>query len=281
MNKEAFKTAGGYVLSAIGLIVCVGLLFASDLEKARRGLIHFDSLCPVENPVKVWGFYEISPPKVMREIAVVVDATNRIPSKQRDEIISWFDIESNFVRELGRFDKVAIYQLNEIVNDRAPVFEKCAPPSKANPWIENPKMVRAHFETQFLRELHDNINALAEQEEKDFSPILEMVEKIFNAHDEMILISDLMHNTTGYSLYRSDRYQHDYGDYSRTNYAHSIEKNRSDKTITAIYIFREKLNKMQNKTLREFWMRHMESDGGEFVVAKKLFPIAIKYSAQQ
>lgn len=281
MNKRVFKTAGGCALSAIGVAVCVGLLFASHLEKARRELILPDSLCPVENPVKVWSFYKIFPPKVTREIAVVVDATDRIPGKQRDEIVSWFNAESEFVRSLGRFDKVEIYQLDEIVSDRAPVFKKCSPPSKANPWIENPRVVRENFEKKFLSELHDTVKSLAAQKEKNFSPILEMGEKIFDAHDEMILISDLMHHTARYSLYGGVGFRHDYDDYSRTNYADSIKKNRADKTMTTIYIFREKLQQWQNKTLREFWVRHMESDGGEFAIAKTLSSIPFNNSDQQ
>lgn len=261
-------TLGGIALGVIAFVLITGILFASALEKKRRSLIHKDSFCPVENSVKVWGIHEISPPKVPRKIAIVIDATDRIPVKLQSEIVDWF--KSEFVHSLDRFSKVAVYQLDEIISDEAPAFEKCAPPSEANPWIENPRIVRKIFEEKFLNKLLGIVESLVLKEEKQFSPVLGMVEKMFDSHDEIILVSDLMHHTLDYSLYKSPGGLHDYDGFSRTSYASTIEKNRQGKKLTAIYIIRQKLKLQQNKSLRRFWREHLESNGGEFVVAKTL-----------
>ncbi len=272
MNSDSFKTFSGVALTSVTLVILTGFLFVSHLEEARRGLILPDSFCPVEHSVKVWGFYEIFPPKVPHKIAVVIDATDQIPDQQRNEIADWF--KSDFVRSLGRFAKVTIYKLNEIISDEAPEFEKCAPPSEANPWIENPRIVLEGFEKKFLNVLLDDVKLLVAGDEKNFSPILEMAEKMFDSYDEMILVSDLMHHTPGYSLYKNSGVHNDYENFLKTPYADTIAKNRQDKKLTAIYLIREKLKQRQNATLSGFWQEHMESNGGEFVVARTLSTIA-------
>ncbi len=262
MKNDLFKTLGGIALVSLAILVLAGFLFASHLEKARRSLILPDSHCPVEHSVKVWGFYEISPPTVPRKIVVVIDATDQIPTKQRSEIAHWF--KSDFVRSLDRFTKVTIYQLDEIISDKAPEFEKCAPPSEANPWIENPRIIRKVFEEKFHSELLDVVKSLASGDEKKFSPILEMADKMFGSYDEMILVSDLMHHTPEYSLYKNA------GEHSVPV---TVTKNLRDKKLTVIYIIREKLKWRQNATLREFWQRHLEDNDGEFVIVKTLSAI--------
>ena len=259
MKNDLFKTVGGLVLAGVGLFILTGFLFVSHLEKARRGLILADSFCPVENSVKVWGFHEISPPTVPRKIAVVIDATDRIPAKQRSEIADWF--QTDFVHALDRFAKVTIYQLDEIINDAAPEFEKCAPPSEANPWIENPRIIREIFEKKFHSELLGVVESLASGDEKNFSPILEMADKMFGLYDEVILVSDLMHHTPEISLYKT---------VENITIPTRLQKNLRGKKLKVIYIIREKLKQHQNAELRAFWRRHLERNGGEFVIDKML-----------
>ena len=264
MKNDWFKTLGGIALAGLAALILAGFLFASHLEKARRSLILPDSHCPVEHSVKVWGFHEISPPPIPRKIVVVIDATDQIPTKQRREIANWFKFD--FVRSLKnkRFAKVAIYQLDEIISDQAPEFDKCAPPSEANPWIENPRIILKIFEEKFHSELLNVVKSLASGDENKFSPILEMTDKMFGSYDEMILVSDLMHHTSEYSLYKNAR-EH--------SVPVTVTKNLRGKKLTVIYIIREKLKWRQNVTLREFWRRHLEDNDGEFVIVKTLSSI--------
>ncbi len=267
-QNDWLKSLSGIILGVFGIAICVGFLFVSHFEEKRRSLIHPISLCPVESSVKVWGFYEILPPTISRKIAVVIDATDKIPAAQRNEIIDWFK-KDKFIDSLNKFAKVSIYQLSESIGDEGPEFEKCAPPSEANPWIESSRIVRKKFEGDFHNKLLKKIEMLSSKEEKNFSPILEMIEKVFDTHDEMILVSDLMQNTLGYSLYKNSG-NHDYTNFLSNPYTADIMKNQQDKKLTAIYITRKKLGQWQNKELREFWRKHMESNGGEFELARTL-----------
>lgn len=276
MNGRLRETVSGISLGVAGLAILLSLFLFVSYLKARQKLLDADSFCPVEQPVKWFGVFELTPPAVPRKIAVVVDATDRIPDAQKQEIADWFEIDAKFVQSLdeNRFSKVAIYRLNEHISDEAAVFEKCAPPLKANPWIENPRLVKKKFEDEFHAKLLKVVGDLADESRKEFSPILEMVESKFDSYNEIVLVSDLMHNTQGHSFYENVGRIPGYAEFARTSYARRIAKNRNGKKLTAIHIIRKHLVLWQNKSLREFWREHMESDGGEFEVAKTLSTIA-------
>ena len=273
MNRtETLKTVSGIILGIVGITICVGFFFVSDREKQRRQFVDRNSLCPTTTqPVNVWGWHKIHPPEIPRHVAVVVDATDNIPSRQREEIVNWF--RAVFVDSLMPFEKVRIYQLDEIVSDEAPKFEKCAPPAKANHWIENPRVVRKEFEGKFLHKLVGVVESLASRSERRYSPLMEMVGHMFKSHDKVILVSDLMHNVSEYSLYDSRQKRHMYDDFLRTPYAGVLTRNMQEKKLEVVYLIRQKLKPWQNETLGDFWRTHMERNGGQMKIAQTLSTI--------
>ena len=271
MNKKNTDTIIGISLGAVGLTVLLGLLVFNSYLKARKELLDLASFCPVEHPVK-WLFFELERPGIPRKIAVVIDATDRIPATQKKEISTWFEIDSAFIRSLDedRFSKIAIYRLNEHISDEAAAFEKCAPPLEANVWIENPIRVKEKFANEFHAQLLNVVEELADENHKEFSPILEMVEKTLASYDEIILISDLMHNVPGYTFYAGAGPVPSYEEFSHTEYGRRFAKSRDGKSLTVIYVIRKSLVARQKRNLREFWRKYMENAGGKFEVATML-----------
>ena len=265
-STEMLKTVGGIILGIAGIAICVGFLFISDLEQQRRALIEPETLCPVSQSVKVWGIYEIYPPEIPRRVAVVIDATDNIPAIQREEVLNWFRGNDDFTSSLMRFERVRIIQLDEDIEDQQPEFDQCAPPAEANPWVENPRLVRERFEQIFLGDLIGVVESLASRSESSFSPILEMVKHMFASHDRVILVSDLMHHVQEYSLYRSPQQNHTYEDLLRTEYADTIILNMQEKELEIIFLNRKKLELHQNETLRNFWRDHMQRNGGQMEI---------------
>ena len=271
---ETLKTIGGVILGIAGIALCVAFLFVSDLEATRRDLIDPVSLCPVSRAATVWNWYEIYPPEIPREVAIVIDATDNIPPVQRDEIVGWFRETGDFSSSLMRFEKVRIYELNDNVGEESPEFEACAPPSEANPWIENPREVRRTFEEDFLDRLTDVIESLASQPEGRYSPLLEIVANTFDSHDKVILVSDLMHHVQEYSLYRSPQQRHSYEVFLQKPYAEAVTSDMEEKELVVIHLVRRKLGPLQNESLSDFWRAHVERNGGQMQIA--LTPSAIE-----
>ena len=77
------------------------------------------------------------------------------------------------------------------------------------------------------------VKSLASGEEKNFSPILEMADKMFGLYDEMILVSDLMHHTSKLSLYKT------VGNITTPT---RLQKNLRGKKLKVIYVIRENLS---------------------------------------
>ena len=277
-KQETLKTAAGIVLGVVSVLILTAILYWSERERTARALIDVATYCPLYEPKKVWGVFVVRPPTIPRRTAILIDATDRIPKIQRIAIKTWF--ESEFTRVLARFERITIYELQpkegnaQPALEEAPRFSQCAPPSKANPWIENPRLVRQAFEQKFIATMLTVIEALASGDEKPWSPILEATGQIFEDHDRVILISDLMHHTPDYSLYSSVGQSHSYTDY-RIRVPTVSPTRLEEKRLDVLFLRRKKLEQFQNESLFSFWREHLEGQGGAFEVETDLPVIAL------
>ena len=257
-----FKTVAGFILGAVGLVVVLGIFFFHEKTTIERSLVDAQTYCPLTVSKSVWGLYDVQPPKVDRRTAVVVDATDQIPETQRKRIAEWF--EKDFTESLVRFEKVAIYELRPRRDSSGPMlnepqFDRCAPPATANKWIENPRLVRANFEQQFMKEKLSVIDALASQDEARWSPIMEILEILYGDYHRIVLVSDLMQNTPDCSLYQ----RRDNGEYSEGCLEFS-GISLDNRRLEVVLVERSKLVSLQDGVLKAFWRNHMEERRGAF-----------------
>ncbi len=266
--KETIKTAAGIVLGTIGVCVVLGFFFFSEKVKIERSLVDGDSHCPVAGSKKVWGFYDVHPPSITRHTAVVIDATDRIPDSHRKRIGNWFEVD--FTKSLLRFERVAIYEVRPHKNSASPAlgepyFDQCAPPTVANKWIENPRLVRRQFDQDFMTKKLTVIKSLASQEEARWSPIMEVTEPLFKDFDRILLVSDLMQNTPNCSLYqRKDKTRRQPGCLV------SSDTPLSKKSLSVVFLRRKKITSLQDSSLFDFWRQYIERRRGTFLVDTKL-----------
>ena len=264
--NERVKTLGGILLGIVGVGVVLTLFFLSEREKVGRLLVDPDTHCPVTKPEFVWRFHPVDPPKEAGRTAVLIDATDRIPSLHRDLIDNWF--RRDFTESLGRFERVAIYEVRPREDEAAPIldaplFEKCAPPAQANIWIENPRQVRKKFQEEFMAAMLDAVRLLASKEEAQWSPIVEMVEHLFEEekYDQLILISDLMQNTPECSLYRRDA-----GCQRTASCLPILERSLRGQSLRVLFLRRNNIRSLQDSFMFSFWEQCIEGRGGAFSV---------------
>ncbi len=255
------------VLAVFAMVVVV-YFFLDDISKIEK-LIDPKTFCPVEEPIRVWGFFKREPRKITSKVAIVIDATDRIPRQQAREIAAWFhEIRTSFQGK-----KVTVYELRENIEFSRALFEKCAPSLVETFSVDEDEMNRK-FKEGFYNAFMNRIGRLTVAKEKNFSPILGTLERMFDTHDEVILISDLLQHHSEYSLYyKNDLGNHNYQAFLDSPYSKKIKNNRKGKKLTVLYVPRQKLTKRQTPELTEFWKRHMEINGGEFVREQRLTPI--------
>ncbi len=267
-----FLVFGISIVIFLGVVVGLGYVgIRSYAASLKKHLVDPKTLCPVEEPIMVLGVYKLQPQQITSKMAVVIDATDRIPEGQAEEIGAWFsEIIPSFQGK-----KVTVYELRANIEFSRALFEKCAPSLEAT-FSEEPLEVRRRFKEDFYDVFMNRIGRLTAAEEKNYSPILETLERRFETHDEVLLISDLLQHHSEYSLYRETGIgNHNYQDFLNNPYANKIKRNRKGKKLTVLYVPRQKLTKRQTPQLTEFWKRHMEIDGGEFVLKRGLTPIPI------
>ncbi len=270
--NEMTKTLAGVVLGAIGLTVVAGFLFYSEKVKVERSLVNPVSHCPVTESKTVWSFYKVHPPSILKRTAVLIDATDHIPESHRHQLASWF--EEDFTNTLVQFEQVAIYEVRPQKNSANPVldephFNQCSPPSVANKWIENPRLVRMKFKEEFMERKLSVIRALASQDEARWSPIMEIVEILFNDFDRIVLVSDLMQHTTSCSLYK----RRDSKGSKKLGCLTDSLMPLDTKSLDVIFLKRNKITALQDSSLLNFWQEHIEARQGTFLVKAQLSSI--------
>ena len=266
--QETIKTLAGVLSGAVGLVVVLTFFFLTEKVKTERSLIDVTTHCPLERPIKVWGMYEVRPPDGLRRTAVVIDATDQIPSTHRNLIADWF--KRDFTNTLLRFERVAIYEVRPEENSPDPLlgkahFDQCAPPNVANKWIENPRFVRKQFEQEFMYKMLSVIESLASQSEAQWSPIVEVVEELFKEYDRIILISDLMQNTPGCSLYQKLDNLSD-----KRNCRLLSHVSFEEKSMVVIFLKRKGIQTLQGDSLLNFWPKYIEGKRGSFLLETEL-----------
>ena len=260
--REALSTWLGWWLIFLALASMAWLLYAQDTEKARRSLVNAENYCPVAEGKTVWGFKRIEPPSAPDGVAVVIDATDSLDEKAREELRSYFG-GKEYINSLSDFQRVRVYALEESLGAlETPSFDLCVPPNKTvSEWLDNPRKRREEFEENFKNVLVDIIDQLAQREEAQQSPIAGMLGVMAEENGRVIVVSDMMeHSPPICSLYQNAGRRHDYPVFVEKGCAENADTLR-ETHFDILLVSREKLRGLQNPSLVEFWTAHFEGNG--------------------
>lgn len=297
-ESNAFKNVLGITALAIGLCAMLAMLYAYEHEKVKRelsgessqqvqhqnGKFQAGDFCPLEEKdgdnftrasksvklLKVIPVTEITAPEIPRKTAIIVDATDRLPSDAAGMLASQFALRAgaggnSSQSNLEDYEMVAIHELRDsIVAMPEPSFRKCAPiHNNISEWTDNKRQRLQTFKNQFERKIKEQVYALIEQPESDRSPIMETLGEIAKSYDRIIIVSDMMeHASASCSLYTRGIAKHDYESFKRkgcANYYNSL----AGKDIQVLLVLREKIRHLQNPTLKAMWENHFKRHGAK------------------
>lgn len=175
-----------------------------SLALAGYGLIARETLdprsCPASGP--------------SGHVVLLVDRTDPFTTTQRLAF-------AELLRELGTHrvapgELLSVFVLGESVDDAVdPVFERCNPGTGAgaSAWTSNPRKLRQRHERTFLQPLATVADQLHAAKPAPSSPIMEMLQRVaingFRRNGvlgprQLIVVSDMLQNTSGFSHYRGD-----------------------------------------------------------------------------
>ena len=128
----------------------------------------------------------------------------------------------------------------------------------------NPKEIRVKWEEGFSEQISDTVNNIIFQNaSQNSSPVMEMFQLIslnefkgFNGTDnEIIILSDMIQNTDGISMYQNNLPS--FSTFKKSEYFSKVRTDlKKNVSIKLLVIKRDGLRKMQeNKYFRNFWVQ--------------------------
>ena len=197
------------VLAALG---AAGYWFKGNLDQRKNPV----SLCP-----------ESSKPN--GHIVLLIDTTDPLTFTQKRAVKQRLEhIASKEVREGQLLSLFVFGEDYKTLPD--PVFEKCNPGSAEgkSEWTANLKRIDQKYQKDYLQPLRDASEIVFADRPGAQSPIMEMLQMVaingFRRHGiegdlRLIVVSDMLHNTKGYSLYRGDQ---EFSEFRKTAYYQRI-----------------------------------------------------------
>jgi hypothetical protein len=214
------------------------------------------TLCPAAGP--------------LGHVVVLVDKSDPMTFTQRK---SFNVIYRDLVTQVQRGHLLSVYALDEDFKSTAePLLEMCNPGDGrgVSTFDDNPGQRKKVYETRYLKPFLDREEELVTESSGKASPIIEMMQLVgitgFRKHavageKRLIIVSDMIHNTSGLSMYKGVP---DYSSFGQTSYG---VKSRADLKDVAVEL-RMLMNTpaIQNEKLLEFWKTYIRQSGGRLVL---------------
>lgn len=150
-----------------------------------------------------------------------------------------------------------------------PISDLCRPPSHGNELYENNRKITKDFHERFLVPVTAALEASLTTEVGERSPILETLQLISRSQEiadagrkTLIVVSDMLQNTEGFSHYLDPR---GYEDFVRSGFAADVKADFRGWNIIVIYLRRYRDRRLQQAAHIDFWQRYFHEAGGKIV----------------
>ena len=260
-DNSVFKKNMIAAIVLIAIFIVGGFIGYSNY-KVRSSRISIDktTLCPSEE-------------NISRYTSILVDVTNNINHIQKESLNKYFE---NLKLNLLEHEKITIFVVNnESVNNIKPKLTLCNPGNQIkSQFTENEGIILKRWEEEFNKPLSKTFDEIVTGGESDVSPIFEMIQgasingfptKTKDTPKRLYIISDMLHHTDGFSLYKQNP---NFSDLKASSYYHHIKTNMDNAEVTLLLIYRSGFEKFQNKTLiRKFWEPYFKEQGARLIEA--------------
>ena len=143
----------------------------------------------------------------------------------------------------------------------------CRPPSQGNELYENNRKITKDFHLRFLVPVTTALEQSLTTEVGERSPILETLQMISRSQEiddggkkTLILVSDMLQNTAGFSHYRARR---SYDDFVRSGFASDVKADFRDWNVIVVYLRRYRDRQLQQAAHVDFWQRYFHEAGAK------------------
>lgn len=257
-GEPSWLLLGLFGLALMAIVGGLGYLYVAATSQRQ---VLDANLCP-----------EAGPPT---QTLLLIDATDDIPELTRTQIRQ---LLNDMIARIPRGGLLDIRMLRNDQNRTEKIFALCNPGngSDLDPLIANPEAARERWQTGFAEPLEVALERTATGSEADSSPIMAAIQQLAverltserdrHAETTLILISDMLENSPGFSMYRSGA---DYGSFQASDAARNYATNLSGADVD-IWLVRRSAAPAESLALVAFWERWIKDAGGTLVHAVNL-----------
>lgn len=257
-RSDSVTWIGGAVLLILALAIA-GYVFY--MQASREPPLDKTTLCPAAGP--------------LGHIVLLVDKTDPLNFTQRQAFS--VDMQELIHFKVPEGHLFSVFVLGEKFEQSSqPVIELCNPGSDLgkSELSANLKRLRKQYEERFVRPIDDATKALVAEEPAKSSPIFEMVQLVgingFRKHavkgpKRLILVSDMLHNTSQYSMYNASV---DFDLYESTDYAKKTMAELKDVDVELHYLMTAP--RLQTRRNQIFWERYLTRAGARLVAVRQV-----------
>ena len=206
------------------------------------------------------------------QTVILVDQSEALTDTHRRFALSFI---TEYVADDARLpvrSRIALFTFSRLNFDSrtSPTFrprsDLCRPPSHGNELYENNRRITKDFYQRFLVPVTTALEQSLTTEVGEESPILESLQLISRSQEiadggrkTLILVSDMLQHTAGFSHYRERR---TYEDFLRSGFASDVRADFRDWNIVVVYLRRYRDRHLQQGAHVDFWQRYFHDAGG-------------------
>lgn len=200
--------------------------------------------------------------------AVVIDHTDKISTVQKASLERRLWDVANSLEKNGAIQFFSVEKVGDRVLE--PGVNLCNPGSEkeVNEWSGNKRLARKHYEEKFASILKERLERILTATTAATSPVMEAVQSVVvtsfigeanNARKKrLILVTDLLEHTPGFSIYKGVP---DFDDYRRGTHWPSVKADMSGIDIEIFVLNRPGAEQLQKRPLQEFWYSYFKQQG--------------------
>jgi hypothetical protein len=252
-----------YALAGVALLFAGAVTFMIVQKEKEAALAVPDSitLCPSDGPK---GHY-----------VVLIDTTDPFTFTQREAFLSI--VRDIVERRTPEGFLLSVFVVGEDYKEHAkPVVELCNPGTARDKsgWTSDVKGLRETYDNKFVGKMKSQAELLTRIQPAKASPIFEMIQLVgingferraVKGEHRLIIISDMLQNTPGYSMFTSTP---DFQKFADSAYGHKSQAHLPETSVELYYLMNSpNLQKRQNLS---FWEAYFEKAQARIIAVKPI-----------
>jgi len=253
----------GWLMISLSVIAVAVIAYLYQSVRSREVPLNPSDMCPQTGPHSI--------------TVVLVDATDPLSIVQKMAVEKELEDLKNGVPRYGEIELFAVTPSGHTLLN--PRLTACNPGrgKEINPMYGNPTLVERRWRAVFSDRVEQLLGQLLTSAPINTSPIMESIQEIgvevflgqavSQIPKELILVSDMLQNTAGFSQYHGIK---SFEDFRHSAYYLKIRPSLEGVKVTIFYLRRLNAAHLQGRRHIEFWQEYFTDAGATLVHCKSI-----------